>query len=51
MTRLEELKTDPDNAGEEDTVALLYILRDEILNHILVTDKAYVTHFNANEAD
>jgi hemerythrin len=48
MARLEKLKTSSKKTGDEDTITLLYILRDEILHHILETDKAYSAHLNAN---
>jgi hemerythrin-like metal-binding protein len=48
MARLESLKTNIEKTGETDAVTLLFILRDEILQHILQTDKAYSAHISAN---
>lgn len=48
LLRLEKLKFELKEPGNEDTVALLHILRDIILEHVLHTDLAYSAHFNAN---
>jgi len=46
--RLGRLKTDMEKTGNHDTVALLHILSDMILNHMLQTDLAYSADMNAN---
>jgi hemerythrin len=48
VLRVEMFKTDLEKTGNEDTVALLYILRDIILEHMLQTDLAYSANLNAN---
>jgi hemerythrin-like metal-binding protein len=48
LLRLGRLKTDIEKTGNQDTVALLHILRDIILEHMLQADIAYSAHFNAN---
>jgi len=37
-----------DAMRKEDTITLLYLLRDIILDHMLRVDLAYSAHFNAN---
>jgi hemerythrin-like metal-binding protein len=48
MLRVERFKTDFEETNKEDTVAMLHILRDLILNHILRTDLAYSAYMNAD---
>ena len=48
LLRLGRFKTDLEKTGNEDTVALLRILRDIILDHMLRVDIAYSAYFNAN---
>jgi hemerythrin-like metal-binding protein len=48
LFRLERFKADLEKTGNEDTVALLHILRDIILEHMLQADIAYSAHFSAN---
>jgi hemerythrin len=49
VLRVEMFKTDLEKTGNEDTVALLHILRDIILEHMLQTDLAYSANLNAND--
>jgi hemerythrin len=48
LLRVEGYKADLEKAGNEDTVALLRILRDIILEHMLRIDVAYSAHFSDN---
>jgi hemerythrin len=48
LLRVERYKTDLEKTGNEDTVALLCILRDIILDHMLRSDVAYSAHFSNN---
>ena len=48
LIRLERYKISLENTGNKDTITLLYILRDIILDHIPRVDSAYSAHFNAN---
>lgn len=46
--RVENCKADLEKTGNQDTVALLHILRDMILDHMLRVDIAYSAHLNDN---
>jgi hemerythrin len=48
LLRVGEFKTNLGKAGNEDTISLLYILRDMILDHMLQADLAYAVHVNAS---
>ena len=48
LLRVERFKTDLEKTGNEDTVALLCILRDIILDHMLRVDVACLAHFSDN---
>jgi hemerythrin len=48
LLRLQRFKIDLEEDGKEDTITLLYLLRDIILDHLLRVDLAYSAHFNAN---
>lgn len=48
LVRVERFKADVKETGNEDTIILLYILRDIILDHILQADAEYAAYFNAN---
>jgi hemerythrin len=48
LLRVGEFKINLGKAGNEDTISLLNILRDIILDHMLRVDLAYTAHFNAN---
>jgi hemerythrin len=51
VLRVERFKACLEETGNEDTVALLHILRDIILEHILGPDLAYSANLNANGID
>lgn len=48
LLRVERYKSDLEKTGNEDTVALLCILRDIILDHMLRSDVVYSAHFSNN---
>jgi hemerythrin len=48
LLRVREFKTNLGKEGNEDTISLLNILRDMILDHMLRVDLAYTAHFNAS---
>jgi hemerythrin len=48
LLRVERYKTDLEKTGNKDTIALLGILRDIILDHMLRIDVAYSAHFSDN---
>lgn len=47
LFRVERYKNDLETTGNQDTVALLRILKDIILDHMLRVDAAYSVHLNA----
>lgn len=48
LLRVKKFQTDVEEEGNEDTVNLLFILRDIILDHMVRADLAYTAHLNAN---
>lgn len=48
QSRVEKFKADLEKTGNGDTVTLLCILRDIILNHMLRVDVAYSAHLSDN---
>jgi hemerythrin len=49
LLRVEKLKTYLEETGNEDTVSLLHLLRELILDHMLRTDLACSDRLNAND--
>jgi hemerythrin-like metal-binding protein len=49
VLRVKMFRTNLEKTGNEDTVTLLRILRDIILEHMLETDLAYSENLNAND--
>jgi hemerythrin-like metal-binding protein len=48
LQRVERYKADLEKTGNNDTVALLRILKDIILDHMLRVDAAYSAHLNVH---